>query len=72
MANDDDVTMAELGRRVKGVEDDLKGMGRDLTEIKTALATQGVKVGVVWTAVGLGASALVSSAISTAVMVLQK
>ena len=64
---EDEVTMGELGRRMKGVEDDVKGMGRDLVEIKTSLATQGVKVGVVWTAVGLGASALVSSVVSTAV-----
>lgn len=70
MAAGDDMTMGEVGRRLQTVDTDMRAMRSDLSEIKAALAGQGVKVGVVWAGLGMGAAALITSSVGTAITVL--
>ena len=67
MSGDDDVTNGELHRRLSTIEGDMRAVQTSLTEIKTTLAGQGVKVGVVWSAVGVSAAAMVTSLASLVV-----
>lgn len=66
MTKDDDegVTLGEVWRRQVSWEADLRAISRDLTEIKTTLASQGVRVGVVWAGLGVGSSALILTAVN--------
>jgi hypothetical protein len=61
VAADDDVTNGELHRRLSAIEGDMRGVQTSLMEIKTTLAGQGVKVGVVWSALGVAGAAMVTS-----------
>jgi hypothetical protein len=58
---DDDVTNGELHRRLSALEGDMRGVQNTLIEIRTTLAGQGVKVGVVWAGLGVGSAALITS-----------
>ena len=68
----DDMTMGEVGRRLQAVEADVRATRTDLSEIKTALAGQSVKIGIVWAGIGMGVAALITSGIGTAVTVLAR
>lgn len=48
MTDDDRVTLGELSRRLKTVEEDLRRTVATLGEIKVTLASQGVRVSAVW------------------------
>jgi TRAP-type mannitol/chloroaromatic compound transport system permease large subunit len=72
MASDEDgVTLGELHRRLGAVEGRMDAVQASLVEIKTTLATQGVKVGVVWAGLGVGASALVMAMVSLIISVIR-
>jgi microcystin-dependent protein len=53
------VTIGEVWRNVQTLQTDMRGVQMSLNDIKTTLAGQGVKVGVVWSALGIGGSAFV-------------
>lgn len=57
--HEQDITLGEVWRGQVAINNRVDGMSKDLTEIKTALATQSVKVGVVWAGLGVGGSAFV-------------
>ena len=63
---DEDVTNGELHRRLTGVETEVHDMRGILVEIRTALAGQAVKVGVVWAGLGMAAAALITALVSIA------
>lgn len=67
---DDDVTIGEVGRRLQTVESDVRGVQTSLTEIKTTLASQSVKVGVVWSALGVASASLISSMVTAILLVM--
>lgn len=73
MSGDDEgVTIGEVGRRLSSLEGDMRQVQNTLGEIKMSLAGQSVKVGVVWAGLGLGATALITSSVGTAIAVLAR
>lgn len=66
------MTIGEVGRRLQTVETDVRVVRDDLTAIKAALAGQTVKLGVVWAGLGMGAAALITSSVGTAVQLLAR
>ena len=58
------VTLGEVWRAHLSIRSSLEEMRQDMSKIKTTLAQQSVKVGVVWTAFGMSLAAIVTAAIS--------
>ena len=53
------VTLGEVWRNVQTLQGDMRGVQSSLNEIKATLVGQGIKVGVVWSALGIAGSAFV-------------
>ncbi|MGD2042027.1 MAG: hypothetical protein PVJ28_00135 [Acidimicrobiia bacterium] len=69
---DEDLTMAEMGRLLRDVDEIVRGMRSDISEIRTSLDDRGMSTGVAWAALGMGAAALVTSGVGTVVAVLSR
>lgn len=68
----DQVALGEIIRRLTYLEADQRKTASLLTDIQITLAQQGMQVRVIWAALGMGASALVTALVSLALTVITR